>query len=228
MMFKKINITSLFMFATISLLSLSLESKMFLGNILFPVEVTPTICLFYQGQNLLLDTRKDQEYKNISFSIDESSRVQTMHILITLEPSCFAQDNNIIHLTTCTPAPYKLYQLQGTRYFNNKGEEVLSWNIIEKKLEENVVPGYTLLFVFDPELVEELQEVSWSKKDSMRILPKIIMKKNATVEQFSNAINIACLSAMDLYPYHKRAGVQAVQKKQIIAKLSNNMRITAG
>ncbi len=216
------------MLIKISLLSTMLESKIFLGDVVFPVEVAPSICLFYQGQTPELDVRKNQEYKNISFSMDESSRVHNMYILITLQPSCSAENNNIQHLTVAPSAAYKLYQLQGTRYFNGKGEEILTWDISEKKLDKNIIPWHTLVFVFDPALVEGLQAVSWTKKDSMRLLPKIVIKKTATQDELARAIDIACLSAMDLYSYHKKAGVKTIQMNQAIAKLSNNMRVAAG
>ena len=76
--------------------------------------------------------------------------------------------------------------MQGTRYFNDKGEEVLSWTVVEKELGENVVPNNTLTFVFDPNLVEDLQVISWKKEDQMRILPNIVMKKDVEKESMND------------------------------------------
>ena len=216
---------SIILFFVSFFFSLQLDAKMFLGSIFFPVEVYPSLRLYYKGQKLILDARSDQEYKKISFTLDESPQVHAINILIC-EDSCLAKNNNIKHLAVSFSVDYKFYTLQGTRYFNDKGEEVLNWKVVEKKLDENIIPNNTLIFIFDPKLVENLRVFSWKKGGQVLNLPEIVMKKSVNgkilkKEDFNKAMNIACLSALELDSYHRQAGSSSIQKSQIVVKFLN-------
>ena len=139
-----------------------------------------------------------------------------MNILICEQVSCFAYKNNIHHLTLGTDN-YKFYRLYGMR-----NGDLLSWEIEEETLEDNYIPENTLIFVFDPDLVDGLRPVSWKKENQMRLLPDIIMDKTKSYDEFAAAMNYACLSAMDLDAYHKREGSQSLKQNQVVAKLSNH------
>lgn len=224
MICKKIDAKMISLFLTFFLFPLSLGAKMFLGSVIFPVEVSPSLCLYYKGQKLLVDGQKDEEYKTISFSLDEASYVQQLHILICLEPSCFSEHNNIKYLTVDPTQPYKLYSLRGARTFDAQGEEVLSWDVQEEKLEDSIIPDNTLIVVYNPELVEGLQVVSWRTKDQIRILPNIVMKKQIKKDVFIQAMNIARLSAMDLDSYHEQASTRSMHEEQAVARVFNRVK----
>lgn len=211
-------------FFMVSFFSLSLESKMFLGKVVFPEKIVPTLRLYYNGKNLTTDTKKNEEYKTVPFSMDESLWVQDLNILICSKVSYSSENNNITNLRVPTSEPYKFYALEATRAHNEVGKEVLSWKVSEEELENNIIPDNTIIFIFDPQLVEGLDVPTWNKEDQMRLLPGIVMDKKTTVNDFVRAMNIACLSGMDVDICHQKAATKSTQNDRIVATLPATSR----
>lgn len=211
------------MFFMISFFSFFLDAKRFSGEIVFPVPVLPEVRLYYKGKSLALDVHKDREYKRISFSFDERSSVHDLNILVCEQISCYAYRNNIRHLTVASDN-YKFYSLHGTRENND-----LTWEISEERLENQYIPENTIIFICNPDLFEGLKSVSWKPENPMRYLPGMIMDTTKTDEDFMRAMDIACLSALDIDLCHEKPHARSLQSegKRVVAKLSNNIHGTA-
>jgi hypothetical protein len=216
------NKKSMLIFFVVSLFSISLESKMFLGKIVFPEKVAPMLRLYYNGKSLVTDTKKDEEYKTIPFSIDEFSWVQDINVLVCYNVACSSENNNITNLRVPSSEPYKFYALEAARSYDGKGKEVLSWNSTEQELEDNIIPDNTIIFIFDPNLVDGLDIPVWNKEDQMRLLPGIIMSEKASAKDFIRAMNIAYLSGMDVDICHQKAEKTSTQNNRIVATLPNS------
>jgi hypothetical protein len=218
MLQKKASKNKLLILLTIYFFSISLESKMFLGKIIFPEKLLPTVRLYYNGKNLLPDIDPKKQYRTVPFSIDDDASLQSLNILICPHVCCASENNNITDLRVSAGKPYTFYSLEATRKLNRAHQEVLSWNYSQKRLEKNIIPINTIIFLFDPRLVKGLDVPYWNKESQIRLLPGIKMNK-ASLEDFTREMDRAYLAGMDIDFCHSRAETTIAQNNQTIVKL---------
>lgn len=187
-------------------------TTLFLGTIKFPEELNNNdLCLYYKGTKLA--TEWDKNNLSSQFSFVESKLSQTLYVLVCNDISCKAdKDNTIQHLHVIGDT-YLCYELQATRIYDEQDNFTsFSWDSKEIKLEDGIIPDNTVIFLFNPNLVEGLLVHTWNKNQAMRLVPTIRILNTATSKEIIRAMTIARLKAVDIDTIHAK---ECVKKNRI-------------
>ena len=176
-------------------------TKLFLGNIQLPTNITSDLCLYYKGQKL--PTKQETKETNVQFSFLESKYAQEVYIVICDALLCKANDNNTIQHLEVNNDQYTCYKLQASRLTDEDDNIQCSWSINQQKLPNNIIPDHALIFLFNPHLIEGLHVHQWKSDNSMRILPTIKLK-NIPSKELTRIMSIKRLSAMDIDALHSK------------------------
>lgn len=186
------------------------QTKLFLGAVQFPEPLTYDLCLYYKGKKIPVEWDKND--KTAQFSFLESKQAQDLFILISDNISYKTNENNTIQHLQASTNHYKCYKLQATRSYDDNNElSDFSWNVQEYVLHQAVIPDNTLIFFFNPSYIEGLLIHSWSKNNTMRLLPTITISPSITSKELGRAITITRLAAMDIDILHTKTAHQQSQ-----------------
>ncbi len=188
-----------------------------LGSINFPMPVRPDLSLYYKGDKLPLDNnaeklvrryyQKEEDLvlagiKNVPYSLLELKTVQKFHMLIAAEILPASQDNTIFYWYVPQGVAYKFYTLSAARHVIHE-EDFCSWSVTQEYLlQDNIIPDDTIIFLFDAQLVFGLEVKNWSQNSNVRLIPEIIIKPSASLEQITKAMNYGRLAALDVDAFH--------------------------
>lgn len=198
--------TTILFFSSIIQPSSGDPTKLFLGSIQFPETLLFDLCLYYKGQKI--PTESDDNQASAEFSFLESKYTQELFILISENISCKTSENNTVnHLTNCDKN-YKCYHLSAHRVDGPSGKAACSWLMKKHQLHENIIPDNTVIFLFDPKFVEELEVNYWDKNSTMRLLPTIHIKDTISSKELSRAMTVARLKAIDIDGLHTKSTPQ--------------------
>lgn len=177
-------------------------TTLFLGNIKFPKALNHTdLCLYYKGQKL--NTDWDKNNLSAQYSFLESKTSQTLYLLICNNVACHTKLSNTVQHLQLTDELYRCYHLQATRIHDEQQNVTsFSWECEECDLENGIIPDNTVIFLFDPFLIDGLQIHTWSKNQAMRLIPTINISNNATAQEIVRAMTVARLTAIDIDTIH--------------------------
>jgi len=177
-------------------------TTLFLGNIKFPKNLNHTdLCIYYKGQKL--NTDWDKHNLSVQYSFLEAKTSQNLYLLICNNITCHTTLTNTIQHLQLTDNQYRCYHLQASRIHDEQEKLVrFSWDCQECELKNGVVPDNTIIFLFDPHIIDDIQVHTWSKNQAMRLVPTITISNNATAPEIVRAITIARLTAIDLDTIH--------------------------
>lgn len=178
-------------------------TTLFLGSIKFPETVdNDDICLYYKGKKLTPDW--DKNNLSVQFSFLESKTAQSIYLLICndITYQTQPQSNTVLHFQA-TNKNYICYELRAKRIYDDLGSLTdYSWDYHEYKLENNIIPDNTVMFLFDPKLIENIQIHTWNKNQAIRLVPTIKIVHSATHPELLRTMTIARLTALDIDTLH--------------------------
>lgn len=179
-------------------------TKLFVGTIQFPKQLNNNdLCLYYKGQKLT--TEWDTLSSSAQFSFLESKYAQELYIVVCNNFTHQTDTKNIIQHLQVTDKSYKCYKLTATRIYNEEKNLIqFTWDIVDYVLCNNILPDNTLIFLFNPELIDGLQLHTWKKQQTMRIVPTICINNQATSKELIRTITIARLKAIDIDTIHTK------------------------
>lgn len=174
------------------------------GNIVFPENINPNLSLYYKGDKLQLDLDGKKEVDRVPYSLIEDKSTQCIHILVSQELQCSTSENTVQYLHVPQGASYKFYTLSAARDYDQNGQmRGYMWSVTENSLGDlRVAPDNTMIFLFDPLLVDGLEVRSWVQDNNTRLLPDIVIKKSASGQNLNRAIAVSRLAAMDMDTLH--------------------------
>ncbi|MBP9764719.1 hypothetical protein KBD08_00095 [Candidatus Babeliales bacterium] len=176
--------------------------KLFAGSIEFPFKMDCDLCVFYKGEKLLLE--KNAATPLFEFSFVDSKNTQTLYFIITNGLTCCTEKANTLCFLEIAPnQQYICYKLEATREINNNNI-LLTWNASEHLLHKNQIPVNSLVFLFDPSLIEGLKIDPWKPENVFRTLPSITISHQATHSQLQRAMTLARLAALDIDALHAK------------------------
>ena len=130
-------------------------------------------------------------------------RTHSIYIIITDNLThCTQVANTLETLKVCTNNDYICYKLQAKRNVLEDDYTILTWEIFDHKLVDNVVPVNSLIFLFDPKLIAGLKLQSWKAENIFRVIPTILVKPDASQSDIERALTIAQLAALDVKSIH--------------------------
>lgn len=189
----------------------------FIGDIVFPTEIDPDLCLYYKGNKIQLDINHDKKSKRLGqvltkkelvkivpYALNEAKATKKIHILICQRPE-FASDNNTINYVYVPEnVSYKFYTLTATRTFNSQNiADGCCWQVTEEILsDDRIIPDNTVIFLFNADYVAGLEVKSWPLNSNIRVLPTIMMHKNIDPEDIVRAVIQARMIAIDFDTIH--------------------------
>lgn len=178
-------------------------TTLFLGNIKFPKYLNHAdLCIYYKGQKLKTDW--DKNNSSVQYSFLESKTSQSLYLLVcdTIE---YTTKLNTIQNLKLTNDQYRCYHFQATRVHNCEEKLVhFSWNCQECELENGVIPDNTVIFLFDPYLIDGVLVHSWSKDQAMRLIPTINISSSATNSEIVRTIAVSRLTGIDIDTIHTK------------------------
>ncbi|MBM17760.1 MAG: hypothetical protein CL947_01670 [Epsilonproteobacteria bacterium] len=179
-------------------------TKLFIGTIEFPANINNTdFCIYYKGKKL--NNEWNQSKLSAEFSFLESQYTQTLYILISNNISYQTQDDNTIHHLQLQDNFYKCYELKAQRSSHEESKSIcFSWDLSNKQLKEGIIPDNTIIFLFNPLLIEGLQVHSWNNNQTMRIIPTIKIKQTVQEQELLRTMTIAQLKAIDINTVHTK------------------------
>ncbi len=177
------------------------SKKMFSGVIEFPMKADFNLCLFYKGEKLC--TEKHGPMPWIEYSFYDNPETHGIYIIITDNLShCTQVANTLETLKVCKNNDYICYKLQAKRSVMDDDYTVLTWEIFDHKLIDNIVPVNSLIFLFDPKLIAGLKLQSWKAENIFRVIPTILINPDASQSEIERALTIAQLAALDIKSIH--------------------------
>lgn len=180
-------------------------TTLFLGTIKFPKAFTNNdLCLYYKGIKLAAEW--DKNNASAQFSFLESKTSQNLYILISNDIAYHADSKNTIKHLELSTKSYLCYELQATRIYDENDTLIsFSWEAKECDLNSNIIPENTVIFLFNPDLVEGLQVFTWNKNQAMRLLPTIhVIDTEPREDLLVRSMTIAQLKALDLDNIHTK------------------------
>jgi hypothetical protein len=189
----------------------------FIGDIVFPTNVDPDLCLYYKGNKIQLDINHDKKSKRLGqlltkkelvkivpYALNEAKATQKIHLLICQQPEFSSLDNTINYLYVPENMSYKFYTLTATRtYDSEKVAQACCWDVVEEVLaEDQIIPDNTVIFLFNANFIAGLEVKNWPLNSNIRVLPTIIMHKNIDPEDIVRAIVQARMIAIDFDTIH--------------------------
>lgn len=169
--------------------------------------------IYYDGYRICTE-RSKQAFKTIaSFEIEESRNIDTINLLIINGPVKVATTctNGSKSIPSCLVVPttttYSFYQLTKKIVANidedGKREEQLTWDIQESQLDSSrqLPEDHTLILLFDPALIEKIENTTWDIEDNAIKLPTIVVKNSAEDVQ-SMAIRLK-LASIEMNAFHE-------------------------
>lgn len=177
-------------------------TTLFLGNIKFPKSLNHTdLCIYYKGQKL--NTDWDKHNLSAQYSFLEAKTSQALYLLVCNNIACHTKLGNTVQHLQLTNDQYRCYHLQATRVHDEQENLVhFSWDCQECELESGIIPDNTIIFLFDPYLVDGVQVHTWSKNQAMRLIPTITISSTATASEIVRTMTIARLTAIDIDTIH--------------------------
>lgn len=194
--------------AFLSCLQLHTETQdpttLFLGTIKFPKTLNNSdACLYYKGSKL--KTEWDKNNLSTQFSFLESKSSQTLYVLICNNITCFTNLSNTVQHLCLIENQYRCYELQAIRVYDDHDQLTsFSWDCQECDLENGIIPENTVIFLFDPLLVDGLLVHTWNKNQAMRLIPTIKICSSATSAELVRAMTIARLTSIDIDTIHAK------------------------
>ena len=177
------------------------SKKMFSGVIEFPVKTDLSLCLFYKGEKLPIENHTSMPWFEYSFY--DAPETQIIYVIITNNLThCTQVANTLETLKVCADNDYICYKLQAKRNITEDEHTVLTWEIFDHKLINNVIPLNSLIFLFDPKLIAGLKTQSWKAENIFRVIPTILINPHASKEEIERALNIAQLASLDIKSIH--------------------------
>lgn len=177
------------------------SKKMFSGTVEFSIKTDLTPCLFYKGEKLLTEKNGPMSWHEYSFY--DAPETQTVFVIITNRLAHSTQvANTLATLKVDADNDYICYKLQAKRNLIENDNAILTWEIFDHKLLDNIIPLNSLIFLFDPNLVAGLKTQSWKAENIFRVIPTILIKTEASPEDIERALNIAQLAALDIKAIH--------------------------
>ena len=202
----------LFLFTFFSMVTLStafgIDNKnksLFMGSIQFPEKLTDTdLCVYYKGKKIV--TEWDNSSLSSEYSFLESKQLENLYILISENISFETDnDNTIKNLKIEDDRPYLCYKLTASRVIDEGGNPGdLSWNDEIMEIKDGAVPENTIIFLFNPDLIDKVQIHNWKKNQNMRLVPTIKIKKDLTSKELIAAVTIAQLKSVDINLIHEK------------------------
>lgn len=179
----------------------SSSKKMFSGTIEFPIKTNFNLCLFYKGEKLFTETHSPMPW--IEYSFYDVPETHSIYIVITDQVAHATQAANTLQtLKIYQNNHYICYKLQAKRSVMEDEYTVLTWEIFDHKLTDNIIPENSLIFLFNPELIAGLKLQSWKAENIFRVIPTILIKPDASLSEIERALNVAQLAALDVKSIH--------------------------
>ncbi len=189
----------------------------FVGDIVFPCDIDPDLCLYYKGNKIQLDINHDKKTKRLGqlltpqelikivpYAFNEAKATQKIYLLICQRPEFSSSDNTINYLYVPQELSYKFYTLIATRKYNDEGvADGYCWQVTQEKLsEDRIIPDNTVIFLFNADYISGLQVKSWPLNSNVRILPTIVMQQGLDADLITKAIVQSRMIAIDFDTIH--------------------------
>ena len=189
----------------------------FVGDIVFPSDIDPDLCLYYKGNKIQLDINHDKKSKRLGqfiapkelikivpYAFNEAKATQKIHLLICQRPEFASCDNTINYLYIPQDLSYKFYTLTATRKYNSEGlADGYCWQVDEEILsDDRIIPDNTVIFLFRADYISGLAVKSWPLNSNIRILPTIVMHQNIDPDDIARAIVQSRMIAIDFDTIH--------------------------
>lgn len=180
---------------------------MFVGTIQFPdtVKNPQPFNLSFKGQPILVTIDGERGY----YELYDQCSLDEFYIIVTeqVKQPC---NCDITHWETLPQSKYRYFKVK--RKFKATGSERVAslnyqeyWSVQELDNTRSLrLPDNTLIIYLNPDLIENVQEVSWSVHDNVIKLPKIVFKDSIDPEQFHDEIARSAAAFMDMMPFHKK------------------------
>lgn len=179
------------------------HKKLFSGSIEFPFKMDFDLCLFYKGEKLAIE--KHTTMPVIEFSFLDTKETHIVYFIITNAITCCTEIANTLQSLQIMPeSQYICYKLQATRELDEDEHMLLTWDIQEHTLKQNIVPQNSLIFLFDPKLIAGLKVQSWKPENVFRIVPTVLINPRATMHELERAMMVARLAALDVDALHAK------------------------
>ncbi len=190
----------------------------FIGDIVFPCDIDPDLCLYYKGNKIQLDINHDKKSKRIGqsltkkdlvkivpYAVNEARSTQKIHLLICDRPLPSSYDNTINYLYVPEGVSYKFYTLTAMRkYDQDKVAQGYCWHVTQEVLPaDKIIPDNTIIFLFKADYIAGLDVKVWPLNSNIRILPTILMDQNIDREDITQAIIQARIIGIDFDTIHK-------------------------
>ncbi len=190
-------------------------TTLFLGTIKFPTtinnEQSTDFCVYYKGVKLKTDW--DKHNASTQFSFIESRYAQTLYILICKNFGYKIDLDNTIDYLKITDSNYLCYELQAKRIYDQQDTLIsFSWDCTPCRLNDKVIPENTVIFLFNPDLIEGLAVHNWDTNQAMRLIPTIKINQEASAADLLKAVTIAQLTALDLDAIHAKESSEKNKK----------------
>ena len=132
----------------------------------------------------------------------ELKTVQKFHIVIAAEIMPASELNTVLYWYVPQGVAYKFYTLSAARQLI-QDEDFCSWSVTQEYLlNDNIIPDDTIIFLFDAHLVFGIEVKNWAQNSNVRLIPEIIIKPSATLEQIQVAMDQGRLAAIDVDAFH--------------------------
>ncbi len=189
----------------------------FIGDIVFPMNIDPDLCLYYTGNKIQLDINHDKKSQKLGqpaspkelvnivpYVVNEAKATQKIYLLICQNPEFASQDNTINYVYIPENVAYKFYTLTATRRYNPEANvNECCWTVVQETLsDDKIIPDNTIIFLFDANYVQDLEVKSWPLNSNIRILPTITISNNVMPDDIARAIIQARMIAIDFDTIH--------------------------
>lgn len=202
-----------------SLLEYDEPMALCIGDVRFHTDVDPDlICFYHRGNRVRVDIHYDKKSKRLGdvitkkelvkivpYTLNEAKATQKIHLLICCRPHFASDSNTITYLHVPENVSYKFYTLTAARKYDEEGKAIgCMWAVSEEILPDGrIVPDNTIIFLFNADHIEGLEEKSWPLNSNIRLLPSIVMKKTIQPDDVAKAIIEARMIAIDFDTVHR-------------------------
>jgi len=192
------------------------QTKLFSGSIEFPYKMNYDLCLFYKGEKLTIEQQSHAPL--LEFSFVDVKETHTVYFIITDAVTCCTEHANTLQSLRIAPeCQYICYKLQAKREIDEDEHELLTWDIVDHKLHNDMIPQNSLIFLFNPKLIAGLKIQSWKPENIFRIIPTVLINPRATISEIERSILIARLAALDIDALHaKKTGPLATPTTAVL------------
>lgn len=179
------------------------QTKLFSGSIEFPYKKLYDLCLFYKGEKLTTEQHSNNSL--VEFSFVDTKNTHIVYFVITDGITCNTEYANTLECLQIAPASkYICYKLQAKREIDHDEHELLTWEISDHKLINNIIPQNSLIFLFDPNLIVGLKIPTWKPENIFRIVPTVLINPRTTMAELDRSMLIARLAALDIDALHAK------------------------